>query len=406
MGHSSLGLGRRHWAAIFFGAGALAIGACSSPSTGPWLGTAASSSHASHARALTEPTVAFSFQPVSDTGIHNEVTGVNDESQIVGVYKKAGQYSSFTAQCAKPLYYIDCSKATFAPATYEPGPADGTYLNANDNTNPDSYDAGYVSSPPPQSTGYVYPCTTCGVLYDERTLHWLTPLLQAPKEGTVNCAVTELLGINNAKVAVGFYESPTTANTSGCKTQAFEEYLFNGRPVFVNFNVPMASSSIATGIDNGGNVVGTAIVNGSNGSVLEGWYYHDFNYTTFYVDNSSTQPTGINWAGGIVGNYTNSGVTHGFLITTDKKHQITPTPEPPYATIDNGSYGTFVNSIEPSYWIISGWYQSDSSGGIQGFVGTCTGGCTPSPLSDSSGSKSRGRAKPRTGPTWPAGSRP
>jgi hypothetical protein len=398
MAHSSLGLSRRRWAAIFLGAGALTIAACSGLGTGPWLGTGASSAHASHARPLTQPTATFIFSTLNPQSYPKyEVTAVNDEDEIAGVYQiSSGAYKSFRAQCTYitiPPTYVDCSNAAPSTVTY-PGAA-GTYFNANDNTDPWSYDAGYISSPNP-GVG----CTTCGVLYDKRNGLWPNSPLKHPLEGSNSCAVTKLLGINGAKVAVGYYEKNGTGGT--CTKHAFEEYLSNNNPVFYDFKVPGASSSdtTATGIDNSGGVVGTAIV----GGVQEGWYYNEFKYYVFYVDQettSYTQPTGINWPGGIVGNYQDSsGKHHGFLAFTSSHELATPVPR--YAVIDDGTYGTYVNSITTSYWIISGWSQTDSNpADVEGFVGTCKVGCpgTPDPTS-------RLRAKPRTGPTRPAKSRP
>ena len=292
MEHSSLGqCRRRRWAAIFFAAAALAIGACSSPNTESWLGAATSPMGASRARALTiEPTPVFTLQPVYYTGAHNEVTDINDESQIVGVYRQSSKYSSFTATCSTAHGYVDCSKTMFSPVPYSG--AHDTYLNANDATDPQSYDAGYVtfSTAPPSVS-----CTTCGALYDENpnARGWLPNLLQDPRAATSGqCAVTQVLGINGAKVAVGFYETNTG---SPCRMHAFEEYLLNNNPRYVDLNVKDTISnvtdSVATGIDNGGNVVGYVIKQGSN--VQEGWYYHDGIYSPFYIGNNSTQPTGI-----------------------------------------------------------------------------------------------------------------
>lgn len=403
MRHSSLELRRRGWAAIFLGAAALAIAACSSPGpTGLWLG-GDSSTRATVERPLsTTPTPSFSFQPVYDTGNYDRVTGVNDEGEIVGVYRHGGQWNSFIASCTRTTSHkhVECNNPQFTPAPY-PGAA-GTYLNATDNTDPQAYDAGYVISPTTSGVS----CATCGVLYDDYSQKWLTtPPIYDPNEGSkaTGCAVTELLGINGAKIAVGFYEAPSVA-TRLCQPQAFEEYLINGKRVFVNFKVPGAISSVATGIDNGGDVVGTAMVHDSSGALVqEGWYYIDFQYTTFYVNSvtSGTQPTAINWAlNAILGNYTASGTSTGFLIGLNGKFQIPPAAtgsstqvDALYSPIVDGPYGTFVNSIATSYWNISGSYQYDATAGdIKGFVGSCT-NCSGT----TGDSMPRGRAKPHTG---------
>lgn len=400
MTHSLLSLSRRRLAAVLFGAGALAVGACSSPSTEWWLGSGASSTQASYERPLTEPTAVFVFSPISYMGKNTEVTAINDESSIVGIFEKpSGQYSSFTAPCGNTANpYQICNPPTFSPVPYSPGPDDGTYLNANDNTDPQSLDAGYVISPP-LTTGIS--CATCGALYDKNanggTGIW-EPLLQDPNEANSGpCAVTKLLGIGDPQIAVGYYEISTS---SGCKMQAFEEYRTNGNREFVNFNVPGATSSIATGIDNGGDVVGTAIVPVGGLPIQEGWYYSEFKYTLFYVGDqmtSNTEPTDLNWVGLIVGNYTDSNGAHGFLAKIGSQLQTAP----PYATIDDGSYGTFINSITASYRIIAGWYRTDTAGDTKGFVGSCQSG-----FCAAGSSIARLPAEARSVPKRPAALRP
>lgn len=406
MTHSSRGLSRRSWAGVFVGAAALAIAACSSSSTGPWLGGGGSPTQVSNERALAEPPPQLTWvwsQPIYDTGSDNEVTALQDEATITGVYKEGADYHSFTAQCVPEETgfggkVVDCSGIGFTPVPSASPDADVTYLNASDNGVKKSYAAGYATFPSHTGTH----CMTCGILYDNHTGQYVSEL-QDNNEGS--CGVTELLGINNAKVAVGFYHDPTKK----CQPQAVEEYLSNNNAVFFNFSVTGAASSEATGIDNAGNVVGTAMVNG----VELGWYYHDLHYAEFCVacsattDTSDTQPTGINWPGGIVGNYTtsSSSISHGFLVQTNTKYQITKI-NPSYAPIDdlvsNVDYGTVVNSIAQSYYEISGKYQYDSIGDSYGFVAGCTKGCT----GNTGTITPQIRAKSRTGPSRPAGLRP
>jgi hypothetical protein len=394
MAHLSLGLSQRRWAPILFGAGALTIGACSSLSTGPWFAAPASSTDASHARA-SQPYATFTISLLNTSYPGYEVTAINDENYIAGVYKT----NSFTAPCTLQQGapdWVDCSKAVPSTVAY-PGAA-STYFNANDNTDKYSYDAGYVINPP-LTAGVT--CTICGVLYDTENQQFLK-LLEDPEEASSGgCAVTELLGINNAKIAVGFYETGISPN---CRKHAFEEYLFNGNQKFVDFNVCAACDSVASGIDNGGDVVGTE--SGSSGNMA--WYYIDGKYTPFAAPySSSTQPAGINWDHGIVGSYTTSSgsVTHGFLIFTNPDHQI---QNPLFQTIDLGTKKlTDINGVTSSYLRISGWYQSDAAGDVQGFVGSCTTGCAPASAPQrKSDFTSRARAEPRVGPTRPAGLRP
>jgi hypothetical protein len=384
MAHSSLGLSRRRWAAIFFATAALAIGACSSPSTGPWFGGGDSLTQALTRRPpSTTPTPQYTFQRVNYLSVaEDEVTDVNSDLAIVGTYFSGNQYNSFTAQCTPgPGNGIDCSKPGFTPAPYN-SPNAGVYLNAsinaNGNNGRDRYDVGYVIL----DNSY---CKTCGVLHDEETNAYT--LIKNPNQGSGDCAVTELLGINGSKIAVGYYE---TGTGSPCKYHAFEWYQNTYGPAsFVDLNVPNAVNSKAWGISNAGDVVGTAHIVGSGVNVDESWYYNDFNYTRFYVGNQTTSATtarDINWDGGIVGDYTDSGVQRGFLLVTQKRQLST---SPAFETLNypsnTGTAQTIVNGIDFN-WVIAGWYWQNASYTTHGFVGNCVMYC---PLTSGTGGDSR-----------------
>jgi hypothetical protein len=89
------------------------------------------------------------------------------------------------------------------------------------------------------------------------------------------------LGVSNSRVAVGYYEKNAT---SGCTTQAFEEYcepsVTQCTPHFADFN-PGGTNSAAFGISNEEVVVGSTTL--SSGAEV-GWKYHEFNYST--IDNT------------------------------------------------------------------------------------------------------------------------
>jgi probable HAF family extracellular repeat protein len=392
MAHSSLGLSRRRWAAIFLGAGALVASACSSVNSVPGFGGGASPTRALTGRPLSStptPPPSFTFTQVNypTKGAYDEVTGVDLNNAIVGTYLTEGQYYSFTALCYKGSgYTINCSSPTFSPAPY-PYTNKGVYLNANINSTygngQQAYAVGYVISPGNAD------CNTCGVLYDEKTKTYT--VIRAGKEGTGVCKFTELLGINGSKIAVGFYK---TNINGGCRYQAFEWYdNTDGTQTSVDLNVPNTSGSEALGINNGGDVVGTAT---TTAGIKEAWYYNDYSYTPFYKSQAiSTEPRSINWEDAIVGDYKDSSSTyHGFLVFTQER-QLSTYPE--FVPIDYPATGaqTIVNSIDP-FWRIAGWYWKSSSSATQGFVGNCTANC-PDSVTTQEGYSSSRRPSSRAG---------
>ncbi len=314
----------------------------------------------------------YSFQPVYKAGTKNdEATTIDDENWIALTATAGPDVDSYTEACPKNStsnHYTDCD-APFYTASPSP-PATGVFLNANNNDDSSIIQyAGYmIFSSPPKG----YSCTTCGAVYDwnaSKLKGTWEPLIEDPSDHS--CGVTELLGINGSKFVVGFYE---TKQAGTCVSRPFEEYLYpypNGSPVFVNLSVPGSTSAIATGINNFGDVVGT--MTPSSGSGTEAWYYNDFNYDTFYINSNSnnTAALGINDDDGIVGSYTASSTTHGFLACGGPPSCNITTPNPQFTDIDepNSDNFTVVNSLN-THWAITGQFE-DNAGNFKGFVGDC-----------------------------------
>ncbi len=306
-----------------------------------------------------------SFQKIDDTGTQNEANSFNDDNWIVGTYMAGGQYHSFDDPCPKSI--STCGPPVSADYLNSSGKSLPTYLNGSNNSNGRHiYDVGYVTfSSPPAGLN----CTTCGAVYDFNaytgTGTW--DLIEDPNDSS--CGVTELTGINGSDTAVGYYK---VKESGVCVKKAFEEYQYNNAAVFVPFNVPGATNTtnvIATGVNNYGDVVGTAtpVSNVCAGSVTVGWYYTDFGYQTFCVAGSSnTQALSLNDNDGIVGSYTDSlGATHGFLILSP-----TSNPIPIVVKIGGVNYSNFIVNSLNTAWTISGQYD-DGQGNSYGFLGFC-----------------------------------
>ncbi len=131
-----------------------------------------------------------------------------------------------------------------------------------------------------------------------------------PNEGHGKYAVTEILGLNNSDLAVGFY-----VNHSGTDVP-FELGVATGS--FANLKPPGAVGAQATGINVKGDIVGWLA--GPSGA--KGFIFKDGAYQVFsYPKSTSTQALGLNFQEQIVGSYVDrSGVTHGFLLSGPVSH--------------------------------------------------------------------------------------
>jgi len=135
-------------------------------------------------------------------------------------------------------------------------------------------------------------------------------LFRDPHEGHGKYAVTEILGLNNSGLAVGFYVDRSGADVP------FEVNV--AKDSFADLKPPGAASARATGINPRGDIVGW--LTGPSGA--EGFILHSGSYQVFsYPKSTSTQALGLDFQDQIVGSYVDgSGLTHGFLLTGPVSH--------------------------------------------------------------------------------------
>jgi hypothetical protein len=174
------------------------------------------------------------------------------------------------------------------------------------------------------------------------------------RHGTSN--VTELLGLDDAGLAVGFYTDSKAVN------HGFELDQATGR--YHSVIPPGVLSVIATGINGKGDICGYATV-ASGATVI--WMLKGGTYTIYAHPSSLvTKAYAINWQDQIVGSYVDlSGATHGFILTN-------PLTSQQWTTIDepNAAGTTVVTSIEDHRNMVG--YYVDGSGNTNGFLGTFT----------------------------------
>jgi hypothetical protein len=322
----------------------------------------------------------FTFYTVNVDGKstkNNYVTGINSSNDIVGAYLDSGTYYSFLGIPTTPsAFTYNWTSEQYSDGT----PLYSTFLQGlTDHANT------------PHVVGYAVQslCLTCPTFGLTYLIGQSGPptVITDPKQGTTPCNVTEVLGINNSRMGVGYYETNTA---SGCAQQAFEYYCpeqgdtctgpyqyFDLNPLGPNSAKP--ASSVASGINGLGDVTGTITM--SNGQTY-GWFYAELRYNYFSIGTNNTFGRGINFDDYVVGSYTNNGVTYGFLVINPQQTQ------PSYTMIDNNNASvTVVNSMNLTTnktYTVAGWFQASTTSKTHGFVAMCsTTVCKPSPASKS-----------------------
>ena len=320
-------------AASALGLSILVLSACNGPLGSSSNAVPAASQHVTHAQATPSP-IPFKFQTVDDPNSNtNEVTGINERGKIAGTFGVGSASNIPKSYTSEPPY------TKFRGMVYSG--AEGTVATSLTRS---GIVAGYVINPN-QLEGVWAFIRSNGV--------WA--LLQDPKQGDGDNAVTKILGIGDSEHAVGYY-----TNGSGVEIP-FE--LNIGTEDFSNLHPPDAKSAEATGINGNGNLCGTEVLN--NGS-SEGFYLQNGTYFTLkYPGAVNTWALAINIDSQIAGQYQDaSGNLHGFVLTyptAGSGSRIWQSVDVPYAV------STKLTGINGQQWI-SGSYV-DTGGRMHGFVG-------------------------------------
>ena len=182
--------------------------------------------------------------------------------------------------------------------------------------------------------------------------HHYHPVL-FPTASNSSPPVNQLLGVNDHRVAVGFYVNAAGNNRA---------YRFNIRTRhFRRVKVPGSTGVVATGINNKGSIAGFFTDSGGN---THG-FFRRFTGRLFILNvpgASMTQPFGVNKHGEVVGAYTvgsgSSAVSHGFTWT--RQHGFTTVNDP------HGKNTTVINGVSKQ-GILVGFY-TDSAGNTDGMI--------------------------------------
>jgi len=177
-----------------------------------------------------------------------------------------------------------------------------------------------------------------------------------PKTPHMKGSVNQLLGINDNGAAVGFY------NDAAGNSHAYQVNQATG--VFTAIKIPGAVSTVATGINKAGYIVGVAT---DSSKVTSSWMRSPTGQlTTFqFPGGSDTQAFGINPEHQIVGSYLDgNGVQHGFVLSNPLG------PKSHWQSIDdpNGVGSTVVNGINGAGDLVG--FYTDAAGNTDGMLAT------------------------------------
>jgi hypothetical protein len=301
MARSFLLLRWRTVAAIAFAASAVTASACSNSGT--------NAIQASPQQRIANQTISYSYYKVDyPNASGNEVTGINDLQEIVGSYSPNGSSDSISSYTSTPNPTTPGTYGVFTDASYPLADKSNTYTWAiSPGTTPGpSLEAGWAL----KVGGFA--SSTWGIFNNQGI--WT---VMHPDHNEKNCApsatVMELLGVNDAGTAVGYYtQTPPYLCTI---TTAFE--ILSGESMVDISGLGSYYASEATGINDQNTVVGWGKTTAS--SVPVGWFKKNRVPPApmpFLSGAVTVIPFGINNSGMIVGEYTDgSKNSHGFVYT-------------------------------------------------------------------------------------------
>jgi hypothetical protein len=261
----------------------------------------------------------------------NELLGINNEAHIVGFDGSGSPSDPSQGYVIYPPYAKTNYHAVIYPTALD---TEATAVNNKKTI------AGFYTEKGPKTLGFTY---TGGIWTSYRDP-------KAQGDG----GVTELLGLNDSGIAVGFYQ---LGSASGSFELDITDNDFDG------LNPRGGSDVIATGINGNGDIVG--YLTESSGTVV-GFLRKNGHYSYFsYPGSVSTEFLGVTIRDYIVGSYVDSrGVTHGFLLASPLSKN------PTWQSIDDpDAVGpTVVTSINAHLDLVG--YYVDSQGNTNGFLAT------------------------------------
>lgn len=314
----------------------------SSPSQSAMPGASASSGMGSGSTGMTaaagNASGAYQFRTIDDPAdpTFNQLLGINGRDTIVGYF------GSGAAGHPNKGYNLSRTRAGFEGRNENvPGSVQTQVIGVNDR----GVTVGFWSSmnnanQTNDNTGFY-------------SVGGVTRSVRFPTANNATPPVNQLLGVNDANQAVGFY------NDAQGNAHGYVYSIAGGR--FQPVTVPGAASVTAAGINNRGDVAGFfASSSGTTDGFLRTGRGHVT--TLAYPGASMTQATGVNDRDEVVGNYQvgtgSSAVTHGF--TWSARHGFKSVDDP------NGMNSTVINGVNDAGDLVG--FYTDSAGNTDGFA--------------------------------------
>lgn len=334
MSHSPLGCGKAFLASAGFALAASALAACGGSSTGlTELGRSSGQAALPAARQGGASGYTYSTVDNPNDSHYTMLTGINNEDKISGYYGDgAGKHPNRGFIVYEP----------YGPHNFKTANFPGAFATQVRSLNNKKALAGFFVDATHRS--WIFGFTENNGIWTEHK----DPKLRG---GTSN--VTELLGLNDAGLTVGFYTDDSNVNHAFELDQAIGKYH--------SIIPPGVVSAKATGINGKGDVCGYATV--ASGATVS-WLLKGGSFTLFgFPGSTDTEALGLNWQDQIVGSYVDlSGVTHGFILSNPLNSQNWLTVDQPKA-----SGVTVVTGIEDHRNVVG--YYVDHSGNTNGFIG-------------------------------------
>jgi len=221
--------------------------------------------------------------------MQTQVTGLNDNGVTVGFWS-----SMNTASMSNNNFGFWAQNGHYHNANFPTGDAASTPVDQLLGVNDNDVAVGFWTDAQGNNHGYEYN------IKNHRFSTVTDP--SAPTASLTAAA------INNRGDVAGFYTSPSTGNTDG--------FIKIGR-TFIDLSIPGASSTMALGVNDHDEVVGTYTVGSGSSAVMHGFTWkpgHSFTTVDDPHGMGTTTINGLNDAGDLVGFYVDAaGNTDGFL---------------------------------------------------------------------------------------------
>ncbi len=306
---------------------------------GGLLAAAAPAAHAQPAPAKAAATATYTFSTLDNQSdsTFNQLLGINSANQIAGYFGIGSKTHPNKGYTIVPPYGQANYTSENFPGSFQ---TQVTGLNNKGDT------VGFWANKAGTQRGFVEWNGAFTSYSDPNTPH-------------VTGSMNQLLGINDAGIAVGFYVDANGVNHPVKLNQA------TGHFTTIK-HAGIGSNSFATGINDAGDITGYTM----NNSGTYGWLLKSGHVTTFqFPGNLPTMALGISQSDEIVGSFVDSaGDTHGFTLVAPAGpvSQWTQIDDP--NALNMPGDGTTVNGVNNAGDLVG--FYTDMNNNVNGMLAT------------------------------------